>query len=150
MTALLIRSPTVGSSQLWMWTPCCWPGGRRPEPGAHAGAHETDPARVSAFGAKAGLVGGPVLFFLMVFSFDDPVQAFLQNVLGTNDEIHFLHFLAIVGPLHIGAHPDAHGVPPPMGRTVLSDGAPRAHPSARHVLSISSAQWCRPTSRQPG
>ena len=51
--------------------------------------------RVSAFAAKAGLVGGPVLFFLTVFSFDDPVQSFLQGVLGTNDEIHFLHFLAI-------------------------------------------------------
>ena len=32
-------------------------------------------ARVSAFAAKAGLVGGPVLFFLMVFTFDDPVQS---------------------------------------------------------------------------
>ena len=52
--------------------------------------------RVAAFAAKAGLVGGPVLFFLLVFSFDDPVQAFLQGVFGTSDEIHFLHFLAIV------------------------------------------------------
>ena len=52
--------------------------------------------RVSAFAAKAGLVGGPVLFLLLVFSFDDPVQAFLQGVFGTSDEIHFLHFLAIV------------------------------------------------------
>ena len=51
---------------------------------------------LSAFAAKAGLVGGPVLFFLTVFSFDDPVQSFLQGVLGTNDEIHFLHSLAIV------------------------------------------------------
>ena len=51
--------------------------------------------RVSAFAAKAGLVGGPALFFLLVFSFDDPVQAFLQGVFGTSDEIHFLHFLAI-------------------------------------------------------
>jgi len=53
-------------------------------------------ARVSAFAAKAGLVGGPILFFLLVFSFDDPVQSFLQGVFGTSDEIHFLHFLAIV------------------------------------------------------
>ena len=52
--------------------------------------------RVSAFSAKAGLVGGPVLFSLLVFSFDDPVQSFLQGLLGTSDEIHFLHFLAIV------------------------------------------------------
>ena len=52
--------------------------------------------RVSAFAAKAGLVGGPVLFFLLVFSFDDPVQLFLQGLFGTADEIHFLYFLAIV------------------------------------------------------
>ncbi len=52
--------------------------------------------RVSAFTAKASLVGGPVLFFLLVFSFDDPVQAFLQGLFGIADEIHFLHLLAIV------------------------------------------------------
>lgn len=52
--------------------------------------------RVSSFAANAGLVGGPVLFFLLVFSFDAPVQAFLQGLFGTADEIHFLHFLGIV------------------------------------------------------
>lgn len=53
-------------------------------------------SRVSAFAAKAGLVGGPILFFLLVFTFDDPVQSFLGGLFGTSDEIHFLHFLAIV------------------------------------------------------
>ena len=52
--------------------------------------------RVSVFSAKAGLIGGPILFSLMVFSFDDPVQSFLQGLFGSNEEIHFLHFLAIV------------------------------------------------------
>ena len=52
--------------------------------------------RVTAFAAKAGLIGGPILFFLLVFTFDGPVQAFLQGLFGTSDEIHFLHFLAIV------------------------------------------------------
>ena len=52
--------------------------------------------RVSASSARAGLVGGPVLFFLLVFSFDAPVQAFLQGLLGTADEVHFLHFLGLV------------------------------------------------------
>ena len=52
--------------------------------------------RVSAFSARAGLVGGPVLFFLLVFSFDEPVQAFLQGLFGTADEVHFLHFLGLV------------------------------------------------------
>ena len=52
--------------------------------------------KVSAFSAKASLVGGPALFFLLVFTFDDPVQAFLQGLFGTADEIHFLHFLGLV------------------------------------------------------
>ena len=52
--------------------------------------------RVSSFAAKSGLVGGPVLFFLLVFSFEDLVQSFLQGLFGTGDEIHFLHFLGIV------------------------------------------------------
>ncbi len=52
--------------------------------------------KVSAFSAKASLVGGPVLFFLLVFTFDGPVQAFLQGLFGTADEIHFLHFLGLV------------------------------------------------------
>ena len=59
-------------------------------------------ARVPAFAAKAGLVGGPILFFLLVFTFDDPVQAFLQGLLGTQEDVHFLHFLAIVFVLVVG------------------------------------------------
>ena len=52
--------------------------------------------KVSAFSAKAGLVGGPALFVLLVVVFDDPVQAFLQGLFGSPDEIHFLHFLGLV------------------------------------------------------
>ena len=58
--------------------------------------------RVSAFAAKVGLLGGPILFFLLVFTFDGPVQSFLQRLLGTSDEIHFLHFLAIVFVVVVG------------------------------------------------
>ena len=53
-------------------------------------------SRVSSFAAKAGLVGGPILYFLLAFTFDDPVQSFLRGLLGTSDDVHFLHFLAIV------------------------------------------------------
>ncbi len=51
---------------------------------------------VSAYAAKVGMVLGPVIFYLLVFAFGDSVQAFAQNLLGTTDEIHFLHFLALV------------------------------------------------------
>lgn len=59
-------------------------------------------SRVSAFAAKASLVGGPILFFLLVFTFHAPVQAFLANLFGVPDEIHFLHFLGIVFVIVVG------------------------------------------------
>jgi len=51
---------------------------------------------VSALAAKVSLVLGPILFYLLVFSFGDSVQTFLKNLFGTKDDIHFLHFLAFV------------------------------------------------------
>jgi len=52
--------------------------------------------RVSALAAKIGLIAGPVLFYLIVFAFGDKVQSLLMQAFGLHDEIHFLHFLAIV------------------------------------------------------
>ncbi|WP_262692724.1 solute:sodium symporter family transporter [Kordiimonas aestuarii] len=51
---------------------------------------------VSARAAKVGMILGPIIFYLLVFAFGDSVQAFFQHLLGTTDEIHFLHFLALV------------------------------------------------------
>ena len=52
--------------------------------------------RVSALSAKIILIAGPIGFFLMVFAFDAPVQAFLRAVFHTQYDIHFLHLLAFV------------------------------------------------------
>jgi len=52
--------------------------------------------RVSALAAKISLVGGPLLFYLVVFVFEDEVQATLKQYLGLTDDVHFLHFLAII------------------------------------------------------
>ena len=52
--------------------------------------------RISALAAKVGLVVGPVLFYLLVFSLGDQVQATLKSAFGLQDEVHFLHFLALV------------------------------------------------------
>ncbi len=52
--------------------------------------------RIPAFAANAALLGGPVLFFLMVDTFNAPVQALLQTLPGVDGEVHFLHFLALV------------------------------------------------------
>jgi len=52
--------------------------------------------RVSALAAKVGLIIGPIIFYLLVFSFGDNVQFFLMHVVGFREEVHFLHFLALI------------------------------------------------------
>ena len=51
---------------------------------------------VTSQAAKIGLIFGPVLFYLLTGTFDSEVQNFVQNLLGTSEQIHFLHFLAFV------------------------------------------------------
>lgn len=51
---------------------------------------------ITARAAKAGFVVGPIVFYLLVFTFGDQAQVFLKSLFGTEDEIHFLHFLAVV------------------------------------------------------
>lgn len=58
--------------------------------------------RASAVAAKVGLILGPILFYLLVFSFGEQVQSILQNLFGLQGEIHFLHFLALVFLLTCG------------------------------------------------
>lgn len=50
----------------------------------------------SALAAKIVLVAGPIVFFLLVFAFEAPVQAFLKAAFNTPYDIHFLHLLAAV------------------------------------------------------
>lgn len=52
--------------------------------------------RVSATAAKIGLIGGPILFYLLVFALGEHVQTFLKDLFGVVDDIHFLHLLAFV------------------------------------------------------
>ncbi len=57
---------------------------------------------ITARAAKTGLIAGPILFYLLTGTFDNQVQSFAQNLLGTTDQIHFLHFLALVFLLTVG------------------------------------------------
>ena len=52
--------------------------------------------RVSALAAKVGLIVGPILFYLLVFAFDDTVQSIIRGWFGISEDLHFLHFLALV------------------------------------------------------
>ncbi len=51
---------------------------------------------VSASAAKTGLILGPVMFYLLVFAFGDAVQSTAGYLFGIEEDIHFLHFLALV------------------------------------------------------
>lgn len=51
---------------------------------------------ISSIAAKAGLIGGPIAFYLLVFQFGNEVQATLRGLFGNQDDIHFLHFLALI------------------------------------------------------
>ncbi len=52
--------------------------------------------KVSAKAAKIGLVGGPILFYLLTNTFDAEIQNIAMEVLNSTDPIHFLHMLALV------------------------------------------------------
>lgn len=52
--------------------------------------------RVSAIAAKVGLIVGPIIFYLLVFSFGDEVQDLLKGLLGLTNDVHFLHLLGAV------------------------------------------------------
>ena len=51
---------------------------------------------VTARAAKFAMIIGPVMFYLLTAQFDNEVQAFTRSLFGTEDHIHFLHFLALV------------------------------------------------------
>jgi len=52
--------------------------------------------RISATAVKAGLLVGPVIFYLLNFSLADPFQALMKRLFGLSENMHFLHTLAIV------------------------------------------------------
>ena len=53
-------------------------------------------SRASAAAAKTGLIAGPVLFYIINFVFNDEVQSIAARFFGSDGDIHFLHFLALV------------------------------------------------------
>lgn len=50
----------------------------------------------TARSAKIAMIIGPLIFYFLVFAYGPNVQSFFQEMLGFNEEIHFLHFLALV------------------------------------------------------
>ena len=53
-------------------------------------------SRVTARAAKTGLIVGPVIFYLLNFSFAEQFQTLVQGLFGLSEPMHFLHTLAIV------------------------------------------------------
>ena len=53
-------------------------------------------SKASAAAAKTGLIAGPILFYIINFVFNDEVQSIAARFFGSDGDIHFLHFLALV------------------------------------------------------
>ncbi len=51
---------------------------------------------VTARAAKVAMIISPIIFYFLVFTFSDQVQMIAKKIFNTADEIHFLHFLALV------------------------------------------------------
>ncbi|MGI9232596.1 MAG: solute:sodium symporter family transporter [Woeseiaceae bacterium] len=51
---------------------------------------------VNARAAKISLLVGPLLFYLLNFVFEDAYQAFMTELFGLSEPLHFLHTLAVV------------------------------------------------------
>jgi SSS family solute:Na+ symporter len=51
---------------------------------------------INARAAKIGLLVGPFLFYLLNFAFGDSYQAFMMNLFGLSEPLHFLHTLGVV------------------------------------------------------
>jgi SSS family solute:Na+ symporter len=51
---------------------------------------------INARAAKISLLVGPFLFYLLNFAFGDSYQAFMMNLFGLSEPLHFLHTLGVV------------------------------------------------------
>jgi SSS family solute:Na+ symporter len=50
----------------------------------------------TARAALTGLVAGPIIFYFINFVFNTEVQSLVSKLFGTEGDVHFLHFLALV------------------------------------------------------
>jgi len=51
---------------------------------------------IDARAAKISLIVGPALFYLLNFAFGDAYQAFMKQIFGLTEPLHFLHTLGVV------------------------------------------------------
>ena len=87
--------------------------------------------------AKVALIGGPVMFYVLVFGWDEQVQQWLRRAMGSSEDIHFLHFLAAVFLLTI------------LGMRLISALAPRdyvEHLPAQQFVDMTPWRWAVPAS----
>jgi len=83
--------------------------------------------RVNATAAKVGLILGPILFYLLNFSFGESFQGMLQQTFGLAEPLHFLHTLAIVFVLTLVLL-FALSVRSPVSESVAEQGALSSEP----------------------
>lgn len=88
--------------------------------------------QVNATAAKTGLIVGPVLFYLLNFSFEEQYQRFVRDLFGLSEELHFLHTLAVVFVLTLGIL---------FLLSVRSPASPSESGPARPVQAVDLTPW---------
>lgn len=81
----------------------------------------------TAFSAKVAMVVGPMIFYALVFGWGDQVQAFLRHQFSLNEDVHFLHMLAVVFALAVVGM---------AGLSWLRPEAPKAMPASGHYVDM--------------
>jgi SSS family solute:Na+ symporter len=87
---------------------------------------------INAKAAKISLLVGPLLFYLLNFAFGDSYQAFMMNLFGLSEPLHFLHTLGVVFVLTLALL---------VGLSASSRSAEPAPVEAAGAVSLDLTPW---------
>ena len=87
---------------------------------------------INAKAAKISLLVGPLLFYLLNFAFGDSYQAFMMNLFGLSEPLHFLHTLGVVFVLTLALL---------VGLSLSSRDAEVAPVEAASAVSLDLTPW---------
>jgi len=87
---------------------------------------------INAKAAKISLLIGPLLFYLLNFAFGDSYQAFMMNLFGLSEPLHFLHTLGVVFVLTLALL---------VGLSLSSRSAEPAPVEAAGAVSLDLTPW---------
>lgn len=95
--------------------------------------------KATAEAALAGLIAGPIIFYLINFAFTDQIQRFAARIFGTDGSVHFLHLLGVVFLLTSALIAAVSKIRPAPVRSWHMDAAPVELTPWRYARPFSAA-----------